>query len=214
MSPEPLAEGPLSGRAPSDGPLVLAAPVPGSTWEPPGDVDLAAIAATLKTDHVWGPADQVPGLEKIVSDARAQGHDINIVVLTEKMPRFTLYRDIATELQHEVGGTVLVLGPNAVGSSSSEFSRVQLEESTDNLSLSNPTQAARDMVDYITDPGVNYTLVTIVLIVVVVIGAVLGRLRTVRRRRDAGEPGGQTAPVSVGPAGTDGETSDGPAGPR
>ncbi|MGW0035563.1 Rv1476 family membrane protein [Gordonia sp. NPDC003376] len=208
MSPEPLA----------DGPLLLAAPVPGSTWEPPGDVDLAAIAASLKTDHVWGPADQVAGLEKIVSDARAQGHDINIVVLTEKMPRFTVYRDIATELQHEVGGTVLVLGPNAAGSSSTEFSRVQLEEATDNLTLSNPTQAARDMVDYITDPGVNYTLLTIVLIVVVAIGAVLGRLRTLRRRRGAADAASGSevgsGPVRVGAAATDADRSEGSAEPR
>ncbi|MGW5521768.1 Rv1476 family membrane protein [Gordonia sp. NPDC003950] len=185
MTPGPVA----------DGSLILAAPVaaPASEYDSPGVTDttapggivLATIADGLRDDHVYTQnPDQVDALRAVVNHAQGQGHDINIVVLDQKMPVFTMYRDIATELQQQVGGTVLVFGPNAVGSASPEFSRVVLEESTDKLTLSNPPQAAAEMVDSITAPSLDWTLITLVLMVVVAIGAVLGRLRSLRRRAD------------------------------
>lgn len=174
-----MAPGPVA-----DVPMILAAPAERVTaTTAPNGLDLVSIAADLRTDHVYTDTpDQLPALEKVVAHARADGHDIYLVVLAQQQPKFTMYRDIATELQQHVGGTVLVFGPNSVGSASPEFSRVKLEEATDNLTLKDPPTAARQMVDSITAPGVDWTLVSIVLIVVVVIGAVIGRLTSLRRR--------------------------------
>lgn len=149
----------------------------------PVGLDMAAIKADVAADHVSAPADQVPALQEVVAHAKAEGYDVSFVVLPTAQPRFEMYRDVATDVQSSTGGTVIVLGPNSVGSSSPVFSRVQQEQATDNLNLTNPPQAARQMFDQMTEPGVNWTLVGVVLIVVVAVGAVLGRLRTVRRRR-------------------------------
>ncbi|MGC4932354.1 DUF6676 family protein [Gordonia sp. DT30] len=192
MNPGPVTDGT------NDGASVWAAPAtaaPATATEgvtattAPGGVDLTAIAADLRDDHVYSqdPA-QVPALKQVVAHAQAQGHDINIVVLSQQLPKFTMYRDVATELQQQVHGTVLVFGPNSVGSASPEFSRATLEDATDNLTLSNPPQAAQQMVDAIARPGLDWTLITIVLIAVVAIGAVLGRVRAVRRRSSSAPP--------------------------
>ncbi|GAC68738.1 Rv1476 family membrane protein [Gordonia soli] len=177
-----------SGAALADpGTFVLAAPV-GATDNLsiiPEDIDMAALLADIQDDHVAAPADQVAGLREVVAHAKAEGYDVSFVVLPEAQPKFTYYRDIASQLQSETGGTVIVLGPNSVGSSSPYFSRVQQEEATDNLTLTNPPLAARQMFDQMTEPGVNWTLVTLVLLVVVVVGAVLARLRGLHISRNA-----------------------------
>lgn len=147
----------------------------------PDDVPMDDIATALQNGNVYAPADQVAGLREVVAHAKSQGHDVNFVVLSQTQPKFTIYRDIATELQTQTGGTVIVLAPNSVGSASPEFSRVTQEEATQNLTLSNPTLAARQMYDQMADPGVNWTLVTLLLIAVVVIGAVIARVRGRRR---------------------------------
>ena len=177
----------------SDAPAILAAPAGVTAHTAPNDVDIDAIATALRESHVYTQTpDQLPALRELVTETRQQGHDINIVVLVDRQPKFTMYRDIATELQHQLGGTVLVFGPNAAGSSSTEFSRVKLEEATDHLNYANPTVAARDMVNSITAPGIDWTMVTLVLIVVVVIGAVAARVRSLRIRahRDGDSHGG------------------------
>ncbi|GAA1480273.1 hypothetical protein GCM10009624_07130 [Gordonia sinesedis] len=167
------------------------------------EVGLPKLREDLLADHVAAPADQVPALREVVEYARSEGNDVNFVVLTQVAPKFTYYRDIATALQKETGGTVIVLAPNSVGSSSPYFSRVQQEEATDNLTLQNPPQAARQMYDQMTEPGVNWTVVTIVLIVLVVVAAVVARLRSVRGRSRGpadvtAEPTPQPAPVAGG----------------
>ena len=208
MNPGPATDGAQILAAP--GTTVLAAPASSydtqgvTATTAPGGVDLTAIAADLRDDHVYSedPA-QIGALKQVVAHAQADGHDINLVVLKQQMPTFTMYRDIATELQQHVGGTVLVFGPNSVGSASPEFSRVNLEDATDNLTLSNPPQAAQQMVDAITKPGVDWTLVTIVLIAVVV-GAIVGRIRSLRRR----DRGAQTSAADLihGAGGEESET--------
>ena len=45
-----------------------------------------------------------------------KSHDIKIVVLTGYQPKFTYYRDIALTVQQQTGGTVIVLGPDSLGS--------------------------------------------------------------------------------------------------
>lgn len=149
----------------------------------PTNVDMTALRQELLADHVAAPADQEPALRALVARAKSDGHDLNVVVLTEAQPNFTYYRDIATQLHSEVGGTVLVIGPNSVGSSSTDFSRVVQEQAMDDLTLQNPSVAATQMYDEMTSPQIDWTLVTVLLIVVTIIGAVLARVRTVRARR-------------------------------
>lgn len=201
MTPGPVTDGSLVLAAPA-----LAAPATEGVTATmaPGGIDLTVIADELRANHVFSQdRTQVDALRQVVAGAQAKGHEISIVVLSQQMPKFTMYRDIATELQSQVGGTVLVFGPNSVGSASPEFSRVDLENATDNLTLSNPPQAAAQMVDDIMTPGLNWTVITIVLIVVVAIGAVLGRLRALRARRVAA-----VVPVSAAASATAGDGVD------
>lgn len=153
----------------------------------PANVDMAALRSELLADHVAAPADQEPELRSLVARAKSDGYELNVVVLTESQPNFTYYRDIAAELQSQVGGTVLVIGPNSVGSASNEFSRVVQEQAMDDLTLQKPTVAATQMYDELTAPQIDWTLVTIVLILVTIVGAVLARVRSVRARRRRGE---------------------------
>ncbi|MGV9711232.1 Rv1476 family membrane protein [Gordonia sp. NPDC003424] len=158
----------------------LATPAPSII---PDDVDMSAILADLRDDGVSTstPSD-VPGLRTVVADAKHDGYQVSIVVLEQRQPKFTYYRDIATQLQSEVGGTVMVLGPDSVGSASPDFSRVDQEQATENLTLTNPPQAAQKMWDQMSGPSLNWTVISLVLIIVVVIGAVLARMRQVRAR--------------------------------
>ena len=160
----------------------LAAPEGATGTNLPESVDMQAIKAAVRADRVSAPDDQVPALRQLVADAKADGHDVSFVVLPGAQFKFTIYRDIASEVQSEVGGTVIVLGANSVGSSSPNFSRVVQEEATDNLTLTNPPLAARQMWDQMSGPSLNWTAITLVLIVVVVVGAVVARWRQVRAR--------------------------------
>lgn len=183
--------------------FVLAAP-PGAT--PPPDVwsnlDMAAITTSLQDTGVWAPADQQAGLKTLVRDAANDGHSLHLVVLEQSYPKFTAYRDIATELQSQVGGTVLVFGPSGSGTASSDFSRVDLEDASGSVTKgSDATQAATQMYHSVVDPNVNWNGVTIGLIVVVVIGAVIARLMMNRRR---------PTPAPVATSTPDQAESDGP----
>ena len=57
----------------------------------------------------------------------------------------------------------------------------------DDLTLQNPSVAATQMYEELTSPQIDWTLVTILLIVVTIIGAVLARVRAIRARRRRGE---------------------------
>ncbi|WP_290851952.1 DUF6676 family protein [Gordonia sp. (in: high G+C Gram-positive bacteria)] len=176
--------------------FVLAAPVadpPAVVWS---NLDMPAIKAALLETGVWAPADQQAGLTALVKQAAENGDNLHVVVLEQSYPKFTAYRDIATEIQSQVGGTVLVFGPSGNGTASDEFSRVELEDSANDISKgANATQAATQMYNKAIDPNVDWTGVTIGLIVVVVIGAVLARVMMKRRRgADVAEPdGGRSA---------------------
>ncbi|WP_299572736.1 DUF6676 family protein [uncultured Williamsia sp.] len=161
----------------------------------PEDVDLGAIEKDLAADHVSAPSGDVAGLERVVAEAKGKGHDMNFVVLEQAQPNFTYYRDIATALQEQTGGTVVVFGPDTVGTASDDFSRVQLEQAQDNLTVSQPTTGAQQMLDRMTvQTQVPWTIVTLVLVVVVVVGAVAARMLQVRRRTSvAATPAGATA---------------------
>lgn len=176
----------------------------------PEDVDLQAIGKDLAGDHVSAPADDVAGLERVVAEAKAKGHDINFVVLEQAQPNFTYYRDIATALQKETGGTVVVFGPDTIGTASDDFSRVQLEQAQDNLTVSQPATGAQQMLDRMTEQTqIPWTLVTLVLIAVVALGAVVARMLQVRRRA-AVTPAAVSDPSRTASSGTPTEDRDTP----
>jgi hypothetical protein len=176
----------------------------------PEDVDLQAIGKDLAGDHVSAPADDVAGLERVVAEAKAKGHDMNFVVLEQAQPNFTYYRDIATALQKETGGTVVVFGPDTIGTASDDFSRVQLEQAQDNLTVSQPATGAQQMLDRMTEQTqIPWTLVTLVLIAVVALGAVVARMLQVRRRA-AVTPAAVSDPSRTASSGTPTEDRDTP----
>lgn len=172
----------------------------------PEDVDLEAIEKDLAGDHVSAPADDVAGLEKVVAEAKAKGHDMNFVVLDQAQPNFTYYRDIATALQKETGGTVVVFGPDTIGTASDDFSRVQLEQAQDNLTVSQPAQGAQQILDRMTvQTQVPWTVVTLVLIALVALAAVVARVVQKRRRPAAAGPADAGAAATSSTTGSGGQ---------
>lgn len=168
----------------------------------PEDVDLGSIAKDLAGDHVSAPSGDVAGLERVVAEAKAKGHDMNFVVLEQAQPNFTYYRDIATALQKQTGGTVVVFGPDTVGTASDDFSRVQLEQAQDNLTVSQPATGAQQMLDRMTEQTqIPWTVVTLVLVAVVAVGAVVARVLQVRRRRAAAASGASSSEASAAVSG-------------
>lgn len=176
------------------GPATFTLAKPADTTEQWSDLDLDAIVTQLQATGVYAPADQVPALEQVVAKAESNGHELHVVVLDKTYSPFTVFRDIATELQSQVGGTVIVFGKSGTGTSSSEFSRVELEDGTSEVKAGTaPAVAVEQIYDRASAPHVDWTLVTIGLIVVVVIGAVVARASQLRRRRADAPAAGQTA---------------------
>jgi hypothetical protein len=152
----------------------------------PPDVNLPELQAGLADDAVVAPPEMTPRILQVVAEAKDKGYDVHFVVTDKVYPRITYYRDIATELQQDTGGTVIVLGGNYVGSASDEFSRVQLEQATDNLTIKNPPVAAEQMLDRMTEQTqVPWTAVTLMLIAVVAVGVVVARKLQSRNRTPA-----------------------------
>lgn len=183
----------------SPGPVTILLANPADSTEQWANLDIDGIVAQLKATGVVAPADQVPGLAQVVARADADGNDLFVVVLEEHYTPFTVYRDIATEIHEQTGGTVLVLGPgSSIGTASSDFSRVQLEDGTSGVKHGTDTVTAVDQIyGRAADPYLDWTLVTVVLVIVVVIGAVIARYTGLRRRRS-----GIDAPSTDGAADT------------
>ncbi|MGW6033012.1 Rv1476 family membrane protein [Gordonia terrae] len=188
--------------------LVLAAPAENNELTGLVGVEMGELSRDIADDGVAGATpEQLPRMLEVVEYAHSKGHDVSFVVIDQVQPRFTLYRDIANQLQEQVGGTVIVLGPNSVGSSSPDFSRVVQEQATDGLTLTDPAGAARQMIDTMTGPNVDWTIVGVLLVLVVAIGAVLARLRRIRIRKNL-------AAGPLGPVQSAGTTSDEPSSRR
>ena len=195
MSPEPVvftvaSPDPVGGRLPDK-------------WS---SLDMATIVRQLKATGVSAPDDQTAELTALVKEAKADGHDLFVLVTDQNFSPFTVYRDIAHELQGTTGGTVLVFGPGGMGTASTDFSRVELEDGTSEVHTgASAPQAAREIYEKATDPNVNWTLVTIALIVVVVIGAVIAR---VRGRGAGSDDGAASVPVAKASEADNGSTTE------
>ncbi|MBT0568063.1 DUF6676 family protein [Williamsia sp. CHRR-6] len=165
----------------------------------PADISLSDIERDLADDRVSAPAADVPGLVAVSKKAQAKGHDMYFVVLEQDQDKFTYLRDIATALQHKTGGTVIVFSPSTLGTASDDFSRVQLEQAQDRVANHNPTLSANQMLDRMTEQTqVPWTVVTLGLILVVVLGAVGARLRGTRRRSAVTDTNASSAPRGEG----------------
>ncbi len=170
--------------------FTLSAPAGTSTTAQWADLDVAGIAAQLKQTGVYAPADQQPGLQQVVDRAATDGHHLHLVVLEQSYSPFTVYRDIATELQSQVGGTVLVMGASGMGTASDEFSRVELEDASNEVKAgSSAESAASQIYDRAIAPHADWTLVTLGLILVAVLGAIIARVTMLRRRAVDGGAG-------------------------
>ena len=153
----------------------------------PPDLDMNKVIAEVGVDGVSAPAgtDEAP-LRQIVSEARADGIDLKIVLIDKDPHLDTPLRDIATEVGAAYpDATVLALSPSFAGSYSGSVDRVTLEAGQDLAKTGNPVQSAQNFLDQITTDDFPWTLLTIALVVLVALATVATRLLQVRGKRTA-----------------------------
>lgn len=132
------------------------------------------------------PASQadVPALRQVVENARDEGIDLKIVVIDVNPPIEMPLRDIATAVgEANPGSTVLTLSPSFAGTYSPEFDRVTLEAGQDVAKTGNPVQSSENFLGELTATHFPWTPFTIVLVLVVVIGAIGTRVLQNRGKR-------------------------------
>jgi hypothetical protein len=152
----------------------------------PQDVDMTAVKAQVASSGVSAPPDATPGLLGIVSQARAEGINLKIVLLDHNPPNDTPLRDISTVVgadYHDV--TVLTLSPSFVGSYSTHFPRVTLEAGEDIAKTGNPMVSAQHFLNELNAPEFPWTGLTIVLLIGVLAAAVGTRFMQLRSKRSA-----------------------------
>lgn len=158
-----------------------------------------AVKSDVADDGVSAPGADVAGLRQVVTDAKAEGIDLKIVVIDKNPHVDTPLRDIATEVGHAFpGSTVLALSPSYAGTYSPVFDRVTLEAGQDVAKTGNPVQSSQNFVDQLTTPDFPWTGWTIFLVLAVLSATVATRLIQVRIRR----PGGPVAPGDSASAAT------------
>jgi hypothetical protein len=152
----------------------------------PQDVDMTAVKAQVASSGVSAPPDATAGLLGIVSQARAEGINLKIVLLDHNPPNDTPLRDISTVVgadYHDV--TVLTLSPSFVGSYSTHFPRVTLEAGEDIAKTGNPMVSAQHFLNELNAPEFPWTGLTIVLLIGVLAAAVGTRFMQLRSKRSA-----------------------------
>jgi hypothetical protein len=152
----------------------------------PQDLDMTAVKAQVAASGVSAPPDAMPGLLGIVSQARAEGINLKIVLLDHNPPNDTPLRDISTVVgadYHDV--TVLTLSPSFVGSYSTHFPRVTLEAGEDIAKTGNPMVSAQHFLNELNAPEFPWTGLTIVLLIGVLAAAVGTRFMQLRSKRSA-----------------------------
>jgi hypothetical protein len=144
------------------------------------DVGKDGVSAPVKSERA--------GLAQVVTDAKAKGIDLKVVVVPENPFIDTPLRDVATAVAHDFpGSTVLVLSPTYAGTSSTQFDRVTLEAGQDIAKLSgDPVSASQNFVNELSTPHFPWTPFTIVLVLGVAVAAVATRMLQVRAKRSTG----------------------------
>lgn len=169
----------------------------------PPDQCLAIVRKQVDADSVSAPPDVTPGLLQVVSQARADGIDLKIVVLDHNPPNDPPLRDVATVVGSDhPDATVLVLSPSFVGSYSSHYPRSTLEIGEDNAKTGNPVVSAENFLHQLNTPQFPWTALTIVLLIFVLAAAVGTRMLQQRAKRsatpaDSGATPGDTADQSL-----------------
>jgi hypothetical protein len=163
----------------------------------PPEVDMNQVLADVSEDGVSVPpadAKAVPELRQVVADAREQGIDLKIVVISVNPPIDTPLRDIATEVgEAHPGSTVLAMSPTGAGTYSEDFDRVTLEAGQDIAKNGNPVQSSKNFVSELTTPHFPWTAFSVVLTLLVLAAAVATRLLQVRSKRGTVEIESETA---------------------
>jgi hypothetical protein len=122
----------------------------------------------------------------VVSEARAQGIDLKIVMIANNPPIDTPLRDIATEVgEANPGSTVLAMSPMWAGTYSQKFDRVTLEAGQDLAKNGDPVQSSKNFVSELTTPHFPWTAFSFVLVIGVLAAAVATRFLQVRSKRNA-----------------------------
>lgn len=150
---------------------------------------MAEVMADVAADGIAAPAVEVPGLQKVVADARERGLDLKVVVMDKSPPIDTPLRDVATEVgQAHPGATVLVISPGWAGTYSTRYDRVTLEAGQDVAKTApNAVQGAQNFVDQLHTPDFPWTPFTI-LVVIGVAGAAAGARVLQRRAKHRAPP--------------------------
>lgn len=174
---------------------------PGIPAYVPTDIDINQVNADVGDDGVSAPpGEDVAALRQVVSDARAQGIDLKVVVIKDNPPIDTPLRDIATEVGEAYpGSTVLTLSPSYAGTYSHSFDRVILEAGQDVAKTGDPVQSSKNFVSQLTTPDFPWTAWTIVLVLGVAVATVVTRVLQVRSKRSTvGEAASEDAVNTAG----------------
>ena len=172
-------------------PLYIPAEVCATVGESPAtppDQCMSKVMVDVRDDGVSAPKEaDVAGLRQVVADAKKDGIDLKVVVMSQSPPIDTPLRDIATEVgKANPGSTVLVISPGWAGTYSTSYDRVTLEAGQDVAKTAgNPVQATKNFVSQLQTPDFPWTALTIVLVIGVALATVLTRVLQVRSRRDA-----------------------------
>lgn len=186
----------------ASGPLHAALPLHAAV---PSDVDVDDVVADVAQNGVSAPAADVPALVDVVADARERGVDLSVIVLGANPSRDTDLRDLATTVGESEGGTILVMSPDWMGSSSDSISRVQLETAQDR-SFGDSSAAIADRFSHeIVQPGPPWALYTVLLIAIVAIAAAITFAVKWRRSPEpvVAEQVSEPSELAVGHAGSD-----------
>lgn len=147
---------------------------------------MALVKAGVAADAVSAPAAEAPGLREVVGEARQDGIDLKIVLLTQNPAMDTALRDVATVVgSDEPDSTVLVLSPSYVGSYSGQFHRAKLEVGEDHAKTGNPVASAQNFLDELNTPEFPWTAFTIVLLIGVVVAVAGTRMAQNLGKRSA-----------------------------
>lgn len=152
------------------------------------DVCLSDVIAAVRDGGVSAPSgSDVAGLQRVVTDAKAEDIELKIVYVPTNPPIDTPLRDVAREVGKAYpDATVLVMSPSFAGTYSPVFDRVTLESGQDYAKVpGNPVLSSQKFVDELTTPHFPWTPFTIVVVLGVALAAVATRVLQVRARRKA-----------------------------
>ncbi|EFV90426.1 hypothetical protein ES5_16179 [Dietzia cinnamea P4] len=152
--------------------------------EVPQWLDFPAVVADLADDGVSAPEPFVEGLRTVVEEAADRGLDLKVVYTEAPAAVYTDARDVATFLNEEYEGTILVRTPAFIGSSSDTIPRHRLEAGQDDAwEEFDPVASAAVFAHKVTAPTPPWGAVTAVTLVLAVVALVAFVVALRRRTR-------------------------------